>query len=141
MLEWLKKWILQAGIARLFSAFLMFSFFAFVVISTCHFIDSHSPVQATLEVSHCCTERSELKNATPEHVAVFSEISLPGNPPMALSIAIAFTLLFFAWPARDKEKHVEILLRNRLLRWVWARSLPFSFDGKFLPYFFATRGA
>ncbi len=142
MLKWLKKWILPTGIARLFWAFLMFSFFAFAVISACHFIDSHSTVQATLEVNHCCTEeRSELKG-TPEHTAVVGQISLPGNPPVALSIAVAFILLFFAWPVRDKQKHVQFLLRDRMLRWVWARSLPFSSsDGIFLPYFFATRGA
>ena len=141
MLKWLKKWISPSGASRLFSVFLMFSFFVFVVISACHFIDTHSSTQPVPEVSQCCTEKSELRNTGPEHLTVISEISLPGNPPVALSIAIAFTLFFIVWPVRDKQKHAEILQRNRLLRWVWARSLPFSSDGKFLPYFFATRGA
>lgn len=141
MLKWLKKLILPIGIARLFWAFLMFSFFAFVVISVCHFIDTHTSEHVTSEISQCCSEKSQLRNASPNHLTVISETTLPGNPPVALSTAIAFTLFFFVWPVRDKRKHVEIMLRNRLLRWVWARSLPFASDGKFLPYFFATHGA
>ncbi len=141
MLKWPKKWILQTGIARGFWAFLMLSFFAFVVISACHFVDTHTSPHVTPEITQCCSEESQLRNASPEHLTVIGEITLPGNPSVALSIAIAFTLFFFTWPVRDKQKYVEIRMRNRLLRWIWARSLPFSSDGKFLPYFFATRGA
>lgn len=141
MLKRLKNLDLRTLVTRLFSAFLMLTFFAFVVISACQFVDYHPPAEIQ-EANQCCAEQTELRNSPADHFSVFDDISIPPGAPTILSIAIALFIFAIPWRVRDKEKPVAFLFRNRTLRWVWARSLPFSSsDGVFLPYFFATRGA
>lgn len=123
---------------RVFSVFLLLSFAAFVLSTACHPID-YSTITVH-EVDQCCSEQHELKNVTPIHLTAFDEAVLPGNP---LGIAIVVLALVFTFVCQRAEPGKPLILkfRERYLRWVWARSFPFSFQGAFLPYFFATRGA
>lgn len=123
---------------RVFSVFLLLSFAAFVLSTACHPID-YSTITVH-EADQCCSEQHELKNVIPTHLTAFDDAVLPGNP---LGIAVILFVLVFTFACQKAEPGKPLILkfRERYLRWVWARSFPFSFQGAFLPYFFATRGA
>lgn len=123
---------------RVFSVFLLLSFAAFVLSTACHPID-YSTITVH-EADQCCSEQHELKNVIPTHLTAFDDAVLPGNP---LGIAVILLVAVFTptFPKIELGKPLLLTFRERHLRWVWARSLPFSFKGAFLSYFFATHGA
>lgn len=123
---------------RVFSVFLFLSFAAFVLSTACHPID-YSTITVN-GVDQCCSEQHELKNAVPTHLTVFDDAVLPGNP-LGIAVIILAVVFTLACPKTEPGKPLILKFRERYLRWVWARSFPFSFQGAFLPYFFATRGA
>lgn len=128
----------KASFVRVFSVSLLLSFAAFVLSTACHPID-YSTITVH-EADQCCSEQHELKNVIPTHLTSFDNAVLPGNPLdiVVILLAVVFTL---ACPRAEPGKPLILKFRERYLRWVWARSFPFSFQGAFLPYFFATRGA
>lgn len=128
----------KASSIRVFSVFLLLSFAAFVLSTACHPIDYRTIT--VHETDQCCSEQHELKNVVPTHLTAFDDAVLPGNPLgiAVILLAVVFTL---TCPKAESGKPLVVKFRERYLRWVWARSFPFSFQGAFLPYFFATRGA
>lgn len=123
---------------RVFSVFLLLSFAAFVLSTACHPIDYSSI--SSQEPNQCCSEQHELKNALPEHITVFDEAALPTSPLGVMAVLISIFTIFL--PRKiDRLKPLALTARDRRLRWVWAKSLPFSSQDVFLPYLVATRAA
>lgn len=123
---------------RVFSALLLLSFAAFVLSTACHPIDYNTIT--VHEADQCCSEQHELKNIIPTHLTAFDDAAIPGNP-LGIAAILLVAVFTLACPRAEPGKPLILKFRERYLRWVWARSFPFSFQGAFLPYYFATRGA
>lgn len=112
-------------------------FLLFVV--TCHPLSNDARFELAGTADDCCTEH--VTEARDAHTSPLADIVLPNGTDFIATLAVFVAAVFFVWLVVVPIAESTVQLRDRLLRWLWARPWPFAWNGGYLPYFSPMRDA
>lgn len=118
---------------------LFFCVMFLLLVVACHPLSSDARFELVGTADDCCTEH--VTEARDAHTSPLADIVLPNSTDFLVIFAVFVAIVFFVWFVVVRLTESTVQLRDRLLRWLWARPWPFAWNGGYLPYFNPMRDA